>query len=66
MLGEISAAVYDQTLDSLRSLRKALSAHVATVPDTIERLERAEQRAQLDPDNICYFAIIFFAICSIL
>ena len=65
-LGEVLDAVNDQSLDSLRALRKALTSHVATFSDAIERVERAEQRAQLDPDNVCYIKTKFFAICSIL
>ena len=64
-LAEISAAVYDQTLISLRTLRAKLSSLVATVSDTSERFERAEQQAQLDPDNVCYLTSIVLSICSI-
>ena len=42
MFDEISAAADEQSLNSLLTLSTALSSHVATVSETIERIERAK------------------------
>ena len=65
MLDKVAAVCDEQSLNSLLKLCNAFSSLVATVSEANERFKRAVQQAQIDADTVHYFAIIFFAICSI-